>query len=43
MSVADFKEISGLSRKWAVPLLEHLDRTGWTVRSGDERKKGGRL
>jgi selenocysteine-specific elongation factor len=43
MTVADFKELSGVSRKYAVPLLEHCDRVGWTVRAGDERKAGGRL
>jgi len=42
LSVADFKELSGVSRKYAVPLLEHSDRVGWTARSGDERKAGGR-
>jgi selenocysteine-specific elongation factor len=40
LSVADFKVISGVSRKYAVPLLEHGDRVGWTVRSGDERRAG---
>jgi selenocysteine-specific elongation factor len=43
LSVAAFKELTGASRKWAVPLLEHCDRHGWTMRIGDERKKGGRL
>ncbi len=43
LKVSDFKEIAGVSRKWAVPLLEHCDRVGWTVRSGDERKRGGQL
>jgi selenocysteine-specific elongation factor len=43
LSVAAFKELTGASRKWAVPLLEHADRHGWTMRIGDERKKGGRL
>jgi selenocysteine-specific elongation factor len=38
MNVAEFKEIAGVSRKYAVPLMEHGDRVGWTVRSGDERK-----
>ena len=42
MNVAEFKEIAGVSRKYAVPLMEHGDRVGWTVRSGDERKVGGR-
>jgi selenocysteine-specific elongation factor len=36
-SVADFKDRFGLSRKWAIPLLEHLDSTGATKRMGDER------
>jgi selenocysteine-specific elongation factor len=37
-SVADFKDRFGLTRKWAIPLLEHLDSTGATRRMGDERK-----
>jgi selenocysteine-specific elongation factor len=37
-SVADFKDRFGLSRKWAIPLLEHLDSTGATRRVGDERQ-----
>ncbi len=36
-SVADFKDRFGLSRKWAIPLLEHLDSTGATRRAGDDR------
>jgi selenocysteine-specific elongation factor len=36
-SVPQFKERFGLSRKWAIPLLEHLDSTGSTRRAGDER------
>jgi selenocysteine-specific elongation factor len=36
-SVADFKDRFGLSRKWAIPLLEHLDSSGLTRRLGDER------
>jgi selenocysteine-specific elongation factor len=43
LNVADFKELAGVSRKYAVPLLEHSDRSGWTIRSGDERKPGGKL
>jgi selenocysteine-specific elongation factor len=42
LTMAEFKEMAGVSRKYAVPLLEHCDRMGWTVRSGDERKRGGR-
>jgi selenocysteine-specific elongation factor len=36
-SVADFKDRFGLTRKWAIPLLEHLDSTGTTRRIGDDR------
>ncbi len=36
-SVADFKDRYGLSRKWAIPLLEQLDSLGATRRLGDER------
>ncbi len=37
LSVAQFKELTGASRKYAVPLLEHLDRERVTRRVGDER------
>jgi selenocysteine-specific elongation factor len=43
LAVANFRELTGASRKYAVPLLEHCDRIGWTIRSGDERKAGGQL
>ncbi|HTO91854.1 MAG TPA: selenocysteine-specific translation elongation factor [Candidatus Sulfotelmatobacter sp.] len=43
LTVADFRDLTGASRKFAVPLLEHADRLGWTMRVGDERKAGGRL
>ena len=36
-SVGQFKDHFGLSRKWAIPLLEHLDSSGFTRRLGDER------
>jgi selenocysteine-specific elongation factor len=42
LTVADLRGFTGASRKYAVPLLEHCDRVGWTVRVGDERKRGGR-
>ena len=32
-----FKELAGISRKYAIPLLEYLDRAGVTRRAGDER------
>jgi len=37
LSVAVFKELTGLSRKYAIPLLEYLDRERVTRREGDER------
>lgn len=43
MSVADLKEIFGVSRKFGVPLLELIDRLGWTERRGDLRMAGRRL
>lgn len=43
LSVAEFKDLAGVSRKWAVPLLEHCDRSAWTARVGDERRPGARL
>ena len=36
-SVAEFKEWTGVSRKYAIPLLEFLDREKITRREGDER------
>ncbi len=36
-SVPDFKEWTGISRKYAIPLLEYLDRTHVTRREGDQR------
>jgi selenocysteine-specific elongation factor len=37
MTAADFRDLLGTSRKYAVPLLEWLDARGITVRSGDLR------
>jgi selenocysteine-specific elongation factor len=37
LSIAAFKELTGATRKYAVPLLEHLDRERVTRRAGDER------
>lgn len=36
-TVGQFKDHFGLSRKWAIPLLEHLDSLGATRRVGEER------
>jgi selenocysteine-specific elongation factor len=37
MEVARFKELTGLSRKYAIPLLEYLDRQRITRKEGDHR------
>jgi len=37
MSVGDFRDLLGLSRKYLIPLLEHLDRKRRTRRVGDAR------
>ncbi|MDP9144778.1 MAG: selenocysteine-specific translation elongation factor [Actinomycetota bacterium] len=36
-TVADFRDRTGLSRKYAVPLLEWSDKEGLTIRRGDQR------
>ena len=33
----NFKNLVGVSRKYAIPLLEYLDRERVTRRAGDER------
>jgi selenocysteine-specific elongation factor len=38
MDVARFKELTGVSRKYAIPLLEYLDRERVTRRVGDVRE-----
>jgi len=38
IDVAKFKEMTGVSRKYAIPLLEYLDRERVTRRVGDARE-----
>ena len=38
LSVPAFKELTGVTRKYAIPLLEYLDRQRLTRRVGDERQ-----
>ena len=38
LDVASFKELAGVSRKYAIPLLEFLDRERITRRAGDRRQ-----
>jgi len=37
IDVGKFKDLTGVSRKYAIPLLEYLDRERVTRRVGDER------
>jgi len=37
VAVGDVKKLFGLTRKFAIPLLEHLDRSRFTRRVGDKR------
>jgi selenocysteine-specific elongation factor len=37
LNVAEFKDLTGITRKYAIPLLEYLDRERITRRVGDER------
>jgi selenocysteine-specific elongation factor len=38
MTVAEFRDLLGTTRKFALPLLEHLDANRITLRVGDIRK-----
>jgi selenocysteine-specific elongation factor len=38
IDVAQFKDVTGVSRKYAIPLLEYLDRERVTRRVGDARQ-----
>jgi selenocysteine-specific elongation factor len=42
MTIADFKDLSGLGRRQAIPLLEQLDREGVTKREGDDSRVRGK-
>lgn len=39
-TVAQFRDLISTTRKFAVPFLEYLDRTGFTTRMGDVRQLG---
>ena len=43
MAVADFKNITALTRKFAIPMLEYCDKEGLTYRNGNQRSKGDNL
>jgi selenocysteine-specific elongation factor len=42
LTIAAFKDLTGVGRKQAIPLLEQLDREGTTRRVGDTRHAGAR-
>jgi len=39
LTVGEFKELVGASRKYTIPLLEYADQQGWTRRVGEVRIK----
>jgi selenocysteine-specific elongation factor len=43
LTFAIFRELSGLTRKLGIPMLEYLDQSGVTVRKGDIRVAGPAL
>jgi len=42
MGPVEFKDLTGLSRKFAIPVLEFMDKEKLTIRVGDKRKFRGR-
>ena len=38
MAAPDFKEMTGVSRKYLIPLLEYFDAQNVTIRVGDVRR-----
>ena len=40
-TVAQARDALGVTRKWALPLLEYFDRRRWTRREGDLRRVVG--
>jgi selenocysteine-specific elongation factor len=40
LTMSEIRQILDTSRKYAIPLCEHLDKTGFTVRDGDKRLLG---
>lgn len=43
LTFGGFRELSGLTRKLGIPMLEYLDQTGMTARDGDLRRAGPAL
>ncbi len=43
LTVGDFKNLFGMTRKYAIPLLEHLDEARITIREDNVRRRGPRF
>lgn len=43
LTVAEFRDLLGTTRKYALPLLDYFDTQRWTRRAGDERLAGPAL
>ncbi|OIP38396.1 MAG: selenocysteine-specific translation elongation factor [Deltaproteobacteria bacterium CG2_30_63_29] len=43
LAIPELRELTGLSRKHLIPLVEYLDRLSWTRRNGDLRTRGPSL
>jgi selenocysteine-specific elongation factor len=43
LDISSFKNYTGLTRKFAIPVLEFCDKQGWTARMGNLRIKGKNL
>ena len=43
MSISDFKALSNLTRKNAIPVLEYFDNNQFTIRDGSNRIAGDTL
>jgi|TARA_B100001996_G_scaffold146839_2_gene111854 selenocysteine-specific elongation factor len=43
LDISSFKDYTGLTRKFAIPVLEFCDKQGWTSRMGNLRIKGENL
>ena len=42
LTTPQFKEMTGVSRKYLIPLLEYFDAKNFTIRVGDVRKLRGK-
>jgi selenocysteine-specific elongation factor len=38
VTIGDFRDMTGATRKYAVPFLEHCDMRNWTYRDGNARR-----